>query len=351
MNKVKKDENSISGRVRVAGFDLISGVMIIWMVMYHIFQWSGMCSNVIYKQGLYWLFFFIPWFYFKSGYFYNPNANDSALRSIGDGVSKIIAPMIIWAAIGGIVWIPERIFIFHLNPLKVALLPLYSILKTGDVLSNLPLWFFVSLFFTKIISAMVLKRKFPIVYVAGFLLVGWMISNHMNAAPLNMATFPIGVAFYCFGYMYSVYAEKIPNTRLVAIASLVAFVYLNLHFGSYVDVHRNSLQYGNYGAFCGLSLFATLLIVRTLKNMHVRLISWCGKQSIYIFALHWPVLSIIKDVCDFFCIKTQGGIYFAILSAVAIPSVMLLAKVLSESRGFYLLNEKVRSFLMRCVRV
>lgn len=54
---------------RVTYVDQVSGLLIMYMILYHCLQWSGL--NYVNKT--YWMFplsFFMFWFFYKSGMFY-----------------------------------------------------------------------------------------------------------------------------------------------------------------------------------------------------------------------------------------------------------------------------------------
>lgn len=54
---------------RDSSIDNISGLLIIYMILYHIFQMSGF-RNAIHSNGMLPLSFFMFWFFYKSGMFY-----------------------------------------------------------------------------------------------------------------------------------------------------------------------------------------------------------------------------------------------------------------------------------------
>ena len=53
---------------RIDYLDSIAGIMIVYMICYHILQWGGI--DVINAFVMRPLFFFMAWFFFKSGMFH-----------------------------------------------------------------------------------------------------------------------------------------------------------------------------------------------------------------------------------------------------------------------------------------
>lgn len=50
-------------KMRNNAYDIISGAMIIWMVVYHAFQWGGLTNTDVFKALIGLFFFFMPWFF------------------------------------------------------------------------------------------------------------------------------------------------------------------------------------------------------------------------------------------------------------------------------------------------
>lgn len=54
---------------RDSSLDCVAGILIIYMVLVHIFQWSRM-NNILSSYWMQPLSFFMFWFFYKSGMFY-----------------------------------------------------------------------------------------------------------------------------------------------------------------------------------------------------------------------------------------------------------------------------------------
>lgn len=64
---------------RETSIDAVAGLMILTMIMGHVMQFSYLFSTWMY-QPLHLLFFFMPWFFFKSGMFTKKQSVKDCLR-------------------------------------------------------------------------------------------------------------------------------------------------------------------------------------------------------------------------------------------------------------------------------
>ena len=84
---------------RIDYLDSIAGIMIVYMICYHILQWGGIdVINVFVMRPL---FFFMAWFFFKSGMFHKGCSTNEMLKK---GFHKLILPFIVFTIIGYILY-------------------------------------------------------------------------------------------------------------------------------------------------------------------------------------------------------------------------------------------------------
>lgn len=77
----------LSGRDKY--IDRISGIMILYMMLYHVFQWSDL-SEINYSYWMIPLSFFMFWFFYKSGMFYQRKSSSEILCGGGEKVDDSI---------------------------------------------------------------------------------------------------------------------------------------------------------------------------------------------------------------------------------------------------------------------
>ena len=142
--------------------DCACGILIIHMILGHIFQWPQLTTTHFY-QWMNILYFFMPWFFFKAGIFYKKTP---VKKVFSTSFHRLIVPFIALSLIGhaflcislvqegGHTWQD-----FLINPMK-------DILLLGSTTGNFPLWFLLSLFFTKILYSL-LNTQIPPTYITG----------------------------------------------------------------------------------------------------------------------------------------------------------------------------------------
>lgn len=78
-------------RKRDNTLDAVAGLLIIYMMLRHAFEWSGASTDYFYIASSQVLPFFMAWFFFKSGMFHKSiSFADCAKR----GLNKLIIPFI-----------------------------------------------------------------------------------------------------------------------------------------------------------------------------------------------------------------------------------------------------------------
>ena len=125
--------------------DAVCGLMIIYMIYGHICLWSGVEQIELFPRLL---FYFMPWFFFKSGMFFREK---TLKKEFVNGVKKLIVPYIVFSIIGQLVFYLMWIAKGETSCQLYILAPLRTLLHEGAVVGNSPLWFLLSLFCVKII--------------------------------------------------------------------------------------------------------------------------------------------------------------------------------------------------------
>lgn len=142
--------------------DAISGIMIIFMIaIIHITDWVHLNNHPLYMYGIKIFPFFLAWFFYKSGMFFKMPTNYR--EYIEKCYRKLVKPYLIWSVLSFLIWLVIQVFnnsnfdIVH----QFLSYCFYSV-TDGCHISNIPLWFILTLFLVKAI--------YPLVY-------HWGISN------------------------------------------------------------------------------------------------------------------------------------------------------------------------------
>jgi len=310
---------------------MISGILVIWMMVYHIFHLAHMTESLFYKYALFFFFFFMPWFYFKSGMFFKFNMNVSFVKYVRKCFYSLIIPMMVWFSIGYIIKCPESIIIDNKPLWKIAFLPVYHFLHSGDTPGNDPLWFLLSLFLVKILFFLIIKIKYYYILIPLLLPLGILASEHSVILPLAAHTIPIGL-FFCFlGYVYGTYNNKMHNVKNLIILPTLFFILFNILFASYVDIHFNRLIYGDYMSFVTLSLLAIMIVIYTASRFKSNFLTWTGENSIYFLVLHWPIFYLIKYGFYIIRVNPVGEAFALALLLIGLPICMITPKILKSN--------------------
>ena len=128
-------------KARVAYIDIAAGIMIIWLLIYHAL-WPMYKSDVLCAVPF--LFFFMPWFFYKSGYFFSPKALSETFKN--DAI-KLLKTYVVWSLIGYVCYILQHFFYYNsLSFTEIVYNPLRSLCFYGLIPLNTPLWFLPVLF-------------------------------------------------------------------------------------------------------------------------------------------------------------------------------------------------------------
>lgn len=282
---------------RNAGFDNLSGLFILYMVLfYHLSQFcdlENVRAFVILRN-----FFdcFMAWFFLKSGMFFN---KDRSVRSTFEkGFVHLIIPFlvfnIIFFIVGGL--FEDAPFV---ERVKV------SIFQESTVWCA-ALWFLLSLFIVRIsYSILVGKYRFNEWMICGLSVLSAIGMNvysyHFVRDVFFSSWIPVTIPFW-FGnvflglFFYSVGSlikdKLIDNNPLVYLSAAVYFVHL--FFPAYLDFRTNesssyilSVFYDMSGAIFFSALFTSFF------NTNIRFLTYIGRNSMIFYVVHFPFLKIL----------------------------------------------------------
>lgn len=274
--------------VRSIHIDAISGILIIYMVIGHIFQWSGLSDNIIYKYSSIVLYFFMPWFFYKSGMYHNQERPIKTI--IYNCINKLLKPTILGFIIGIVLYWLNLLLIKDYNIIHYILSPIKSFMF-GDITGNTPLWFIISLIIIKPIFHLFLKCDKRIRYVIVLLII---VLFRFNIRYLFLNNIFLGFLFYLIGYYIEHFFEK----QLLIPISILVYFYSCLYENQIVDFHTQNIITGSYIAWF-LASIAGIITINYLfsyfeNRKFIKPISLIGKQSLKILIYHWPILYLIN---------------------------------------------------------
>lgn len=281
---------------RVKWVDFLSGEMIIWMILYHIFIFTGNKQSLVCEDLYRIFFFFMPWFFFKSGMFARETP---ILRSFVFGLNKLLVPYVLFSVFGYIAYAIQQIIINDITVESMIAEPAITLLYTGSVLGNLPLWFLLALFFDKVLWQVLIKNHLKNFHVA---LLSFVIcfGGHLFGIKIPFYlwfTFS-GLFFYSMGEIL----KSFQFNQFVFVISLILYAIAIFIFPNSVQMRSNSLEFGYYFLWPVTSLAAIIFWNNfsykiesiekrvTLLNKVWGGVRIVGHNSIYLFITHSLIL-------------------------------------------------------------
>ncbi len=277
-------------------FDEIAGLLVVYMVIYHVMQHAGM-QNSKGMAILSYLNFFMPWFFYKGGMFFM--AQDTAVVIKKSG-RRLICPYVVWSIVGMLVFLYIACYVEHAFTLWGYLkMNLYLILTEGSLPGNLPLWFLVALFVARIVFNECHKNAIhPIWPTALGITVSVLLHFTGLQLPYYVNYISSGIFFFGVGIMLR---DKTENKQLQLLC-IVVYVLLSVVSKPIVDIRTNVLSEGYYllwpiWSVAGIVTINTVFLsLQRFANIGISLLRLAGKHSMYIYVIHWPILLVIFRV-------------------------------------------------------
>lgn len=277
--------------------DHVSALLICWMVFYHILQVSGLYG----PDGLSLdpLFFFMPWFFYKSGMYHRPSTLRDAVRK---GASKFLYPFVVYTVIGQVFYLFRLYVTDDLTFRHAFLSPIGTILLSGTTSANAPLWFLLSLFLVKVIAVSITRRGIALAVMVASLSVGVVFNVvHFEITPPHyVINSMVGLSFYCAGYLFR--QHQFSNS--VFIVSVLVYG-ASLVFGqSIVDINSNVLLKGHY-LLWPLEAIAAIVVINNMFSRYLYkelpVVSFVGRHSMSILCWHWIIIRTVDAALRYVC--------------------------------------------------
>lgn len=276
---------------RLNHLDAVAGLLIVFMMFTHIMQRCGLTGVQPYPFLQRALSFFMAWFFFKSGRF----AKDTSLREESLMVwNKLLAPYLLFSLIG---WGVDTVWLLLSGARdwnSLLWTPLHTLMVSGSLPGNLPLWFLPVLAAVRLLAVLFRKMRIPIpaVAAASFCL-AWLF-NRMAPIPFYLGSTAAGLTFYSLGTLFCGKAEARP----VWIAATVVYAALLLLYPSCMDLRSNTLTEGSYPVAYLYSLAGILAVdgiaaeVTALLKSRTGILCWIGRRSMLYYVTHWIILTV-----------------------------------------------------------
>jgi len=220
----------VQSKNRDQSIDIVAGIMIIYMILYHIYQWSHI-KYLLVDYLSHFLFMFMTWFYFKAGMF---SHKEFCKDLVNDSSKRLLKPYFIFSLIGHVFWCIQQSIIAETSWKTWFYEPFSQIFRNSSVEGNLPLWFLLSLFIVKMLHSLFLKFKISDVWLrivsifVSFMLVYIMREKRI---PLIFIQVSLGTIFFSVGHFF----KEIQYRRFQIILLSQCFFCFSLVTSSFVE--------------------------------------------------------------------------------------------------------------------
>ncbi|MBQ0088570.1 MAG: acyltransferase [Prevotellaceae bacterium] len=284
---------------RLKYLDLASGIMIVWLLLYHaLYPMVG--DNISGKIPF--LYFFMPWFFYKSGMMFHLSNSKKLLKK---DYSKLIRTFIIWSIIGYVVYLLWHGCKLHDLSLRIALYcPIRSLALGGSIPLNSALWFLPVLFLVRQIANYGISKIHPLWMVLFSLIAtAIMLTIKSRFFPFWLSSTCWGLFFFCVGY----YLKDKENKWWVTLVALILCA--GSYFTAIPSVYSdNSPQWHNFmlwlpACVCACITFNNVCrwLERSIDNVcHGKwffpIFSYVGRNSMTYYVGHYLIFKLGFDI-------------------------------------------------------
>lgn len=316
---------------RDSSIDNISGVLIIYMILYHIFQWSGM-NNILSSYWMLPLSFFMFWFFYKSGMFYKERKPVEVL--LGGG-KKLIIPFVVFSLVGHLLQCVKMFMEGDTNWVHYLFSPIKQIMLSGSVGGNLPLWFLPSLLAVQLMYTWLHKYLRDEWILLLSVAIAYALHAMNVSKPLYIGNVSLGLAVFAIGHAM----RELQYKRMVfVLCGIVYLLLLILSVGS-IDFRVNGVGKESYLLPVMFSLCGCIVINNLFRKGQWRIwvLKYVGERAMSFYVLHWLVLlacRIVLSLCG-----TNDRMTFLWVSILSCCVVLpIVTEVLMRSRYRFVLG-------------
>lgn len=295
--------------------DCLHAVMLLFMIILHAgwdFHYWNQYLDCVYNV----LYFYMPWFFYKSGMFFR-------IKESKEYAKRLLVPFFVFSFIGIII---KQVVLFSrgANPAIDLNALIHNFIHVGNFQDNGPLWFLFSLFLVQIIASFFYKRNntsIVIVILIVSLALSIVIFHLGIECPLYLKNVCSGLFFFSAGMLL----KDFQYNKLIALVFMLVFVCVAYFIPSHVDMAVNKLSCGYYelwmiSSVCGCVtlnyIFKYITVVHSIKY-----IAYIGRNAIVLYAIHSPLLYLCKNYL--LIIDNSKIVFFISISFIVMVSIPL----------------------------
>lgn len=319
---------------RVKWIDNLSGLLIINMIFFCHVRGAAVKINDgdILWHIQYFLIFFMPWFFFKSGMLHK---NRTVNEEIKYEFNKLIIPWIKYSLIALIIQLLLNLIIKRNFNDTYDIITNQSIylLKNGCIYWNIALWFLLDLFIVKIIYNIISKRINDIYISVISLLICFLLSISLKwIIPLYITTAFQGLFFYVLGKTLKNFQFK---GKLFIPCLLLYILQYPLDLLTYWDSRSTSYN-GNFFIVISILISGIVIFNNIFKkyfDREIPLLTYIGNNSLLIYVVHYPIIAILEYyIIPYLNLENTyiGFIFASIITIIVLTIIIRLTKELKK---------------------
>ena len=315
---------------RIAYLDLAGGIMTIWVWYFHalfpIFD-GKILDHVP------WLYFFMPWFFYKSGMMFKPKDRNVEWHN---GVKKLLKTFAVWSIIGYIAHVLWHWYIGDLTPRLAFYTPLRSLLLGSSVPLNGAIWFIPVLFLVRQLGNYLLPR-FHVLWIVILSLCMCILLQFVHIPFLPnwiSVTISWGLFFFSFAYWIRNYET---NKWVVLVAAIIygisVFTPISIVYGGDAPLWSRLLYYPSCAFACVFFNNACRWLMSLTErfnniNWHFPILSYVGKYAMNFYVPHYILFMLTFDMVarynDSWYSGWQGLVIITIVYVTIIPTINII---------------------------
>jgi fucose 4-O-acetylase-like acetyltransferase len=313
--------------------DLAAGIMIAWMILGHTASHASYEGNFL-IIGKY-LSFFMPWFFYKSGFFYK---SKTLTEIIKNGAKKLIWPFVVYSLIGQFFYYICLAVEHNISFRSFVYQPLRCLFVTECLPGNGALWFLVVLYVITIVAPFCIKKLHPVFSVfIGVAIAFVCYLPKLSWFPCIIPNVAAGMAFYMLGYYCQDKENKLWMILLAiivyAVCCLVGYPGIYFHHNSASSTVTYLLYYP--ASFAGIILLNNLCrwINPYLKYSVFR---WIGENAMNIYLTNWIVLVLLRLIILDIVQMRDTTIIFIIYLLTMVITLPILNKLINTIESSFI---------------
>lgn len=328
------ENNNREGNKRLEYIDIARGISILLMIVGHVIA-RGLKMNIIYS-------FHMPIFVIISGMFFKER---SLLETIKNITLKLILPYIICTLITD--------FIVYRNEPILEIISIWGkqILFSYCMWGSLPipertisigaLWFLPFLALTKLIFVILKKATKKDEYLMFFsvllvVYIGYILGIKGYWLPFSLDISMVSIIFFYIGY----YLKKenilnivLENWKILLICFIIWIIGIKYNAIELAIRNYNDLLFSTLTAICGsIIIFKLSYYIEKFIKFLINILTWYGKNSMYVVLFHYLEQNIINYQNIFYNIGIDNLLenikilkFFTISSKIIVITLCILA--------------------------